>query len=64
MYMKRRMTSVDRMTFQLLRPLSEQYISWMERMIKIDRIECTTMPYRMRLSAIIASDSRLGKIWQ
>lgn len=30
---------------------------------KHDKINATTMPYKARLAAILASDTRPGKVW-
>lgn len=39
----------------------ENYFSWMERQAKIERINRTNMPYKMRLNAMITADNRKGK---
>jgi len=49
------------MTFQTLPTRKQVYTRWMAIAYKQEKIQRTSLPYRMRLAAITAADNRPGR---
>jgi len=47
----------------LLHTAAQQRVISLARRAKLERIQQTAMPYKMRLNALVAADNRKGKLW-